>query len=95
MRLLHRPSQHPYGPLTRLTRFPSLANSALEIASRISHLQDPLGLVTPFQAFGADFVLSLPECTRIDIHSPPMSRTIEPEIAALRAALREGWAFEE
>jgi short subunit dehydrogenase-like uncharacterized protein len=71
------------------------ANSALEIALRISQLQDPLGLVTPFQAFGADFVLSLPGCTRTDIHSPPMSRTIEPEIAVLRAALREGWAFED
>jgi short subunit dehydrogenase-like uncharacterized protein len=71
------------------------ANSTLEIALRISQLQDPLGLVTPFQAFGADFVLSLPGCTRTDIHSPPMSRTIEPEIAVLRAALREGWAFED
>jgi short subunit dehydrogenase-like uncharacterized protein len=71
------------------------ANSTLEIALRISQLQDPLGLVTPFQAFGADFVLSLPGCTRTDIHSPPMSRTIEPEIAVLRAALREGWAFDD
>ena len=46
------------------------ANSALEIASRISSLPAPLGLVTPSQAFGADFVLSLPGCTRIDIASP-------------------------
>jgi short subunit dehydrogenase-like uncharacterized protein len=45
------------------------ANSALEIASRISSLPAPLGLVTPFQAFGADFVLSLPGCSRIDIPS--------------------------
>jgi short subunit dehydrogenase-like uncharacterized protein len=43
------------------------ANSALEIASRISTLQTPLGLVTPSQAFGADFVLSLPGCSRSDI----------------------------
>lgn len=43
------------------------ANSALEIASRIVSLPVPLGLVTPFQAFGADFVLSLPGCSRIDI----------------------------
>ena len=43
------------------------ANSALEIASRIVSLPVPLGLVTPFQAFGADFVLSLPECSRTDI----------------------------
>jgi short subunit dehydrogenase-like uncharacterized protein len=46
------------------------ANSALEIASRISRLQDPLGLVTPFQAFGADFVLGLPGCSRTDIPAP-------------------------
>jgi short subunit dehydrogenase-like uncharacterized protein len=45
------------------------ANSALEIASRISSLTAVLGLVTPFQAFGADFVLSLPGCSRMDI--PP------------------------
>jgi short subunit dehydrogenase-like uncharacterized protein len=46
------------------------ANSALEIASRINRLQDPLGLATPFQAFGADFVLTLPGCTRTDLPSP-------------------------
>ena len=40
------------------------ANSALEIASRISSLPVALGLVTPFQAFGADFVLSLPGWTQ-------------------------------
>ena len=45
------------------------ANSALEIASRISSLPRALGLVTPFQAFGADFVLSLPGCSRTDIPS--------------------------
>jgi short subunit dehydrogenase-like uncharacterized protein len=45
------------------------ANSALEISSRIRSLPVPLGLVTPFQAFGADFVLSLPGCSRMDI--PP------------------------
>ena len=45
------------------------ANSALEIASRISALPVPLGLVTPFQAFGADFVLSLPGCSRMDLPS--------------------------
>jgi short subunit dehydrogenase-like uncharacterized protein len=43
------------------------ANSALEIASRISLLSAPLGLVTPSQALGADFVLSLPGCSRQDI----------------------------
>ena len=43
------------------------ANSALEIASRIVSLPVPLGLVTPFQAFGANFVLSLPGCARTDI----------------------------
>ena len=45
------------------------ANSALEIASRIASLPAALGLVTPFQAFGADFVLSLPGCSRTDISS--------------------------
>jgi short subunit dehydrogenase-like uncharacterized protein len=45
------------------------ANSALEIASRVSSLSAALGLVTPFQAFGADFVLSLPGCSRTDIPS--------------------------
>jgi short subunit dehydrogenase-like uncharacterized protein len=43
------------------------ANSALEIASRIASLSVPLGLVTPFQAFGADFVLNLPGCSRTDV----------------------------
>jgi short subunit dehydrogenase-like uncharacterized protein len=43
------------------------ANSALEISSRISSLPVALGLVTPSQAFGADFVLSLPGCSRTDI----------------------------
>jgi short subunit dehydrogenase-like uncharacterized protein len=45
------------------------ANSALEISSRIRSLPVALGLVTPFQAFGADFVLSLPGCSRMDIPS--------------------------
>jgi len=45
------------------------ANSALEICSRISLLPAALGLVTPFQAFGADFVLTLPGCSRMDIPS--------------------------
>jgi short subunit dehydrogenase-like uncharacterized protein len=45
------------------------ANSALEVASRISSLPAALGLVTPSQAFGADFVLSLPGCSRTDIPS--------------------------
>jgi short subunit dehydrogenase-like uncharacterized protein len=43
------------------------ANSALEISSRIRSLPGALGLVTPAQAFGADFVLSLPGCARVDI----------------------------
>jgi short subunit dehydrogenase-like uncharacterized protein len=45
------------------------ANSALEICSRISLLPAALGLVTPVQAFGADFVLSLPGCSRMDLPS--------------------------
>jgi short subunit dehydrogenase-like uncharacterized protein len=45
------------------------ANSALEIASRITTMPIPLGLATPSQAFGADFVLSLPGCSRMDIPS--------------------------
>jgi len=51
------------------------ANSALEIASRIGSLPAPLGLVTPFQAFGADFVLRLPGCSRTDI--PPSSVAVQ------------------
>ena len=43
------------------------ANSALEIASRITTMPVALGLTTPSQAFGADFVLSLPGCSRVDI----------------------------
>ena len=43
------------------------ANCALEIASRISSLRAPVGLVTPSQAFGADFVLGLPGCARMDL----------------------------
>src|SRR5215470_8291065 len=74
------------------------ANSALEIASRIISLPVPLGLVTPFQAFGADFVLSLPGCSRTDI---PLSQTdshsrddvASQDLAALRAALNDGWLF--
>jgi short subunit dehydrogenase-like uncharacterized protein len=45
------------------------ASSALEISSRIVSLPGPLGLVTPSQAFGTDFVLSLPGCSRQDISS--------------------------
>jgi short subunit dehydrogenase-like uncharacterized protein len=45
------------------------ANCALEISSRISALPAPVGLATPAQAFGADFVLSLPGCSRTEIHS--------------------------
>jgi short subunit dehydrogenase-like uncharacterized protein len=45
------------------------ANSALEISSRIGALPVPLGLVTPSQGFGADFVLSLPGCSRMDLPS--------------------------
>jgi short subunit dehydrogenase-like uncharacterized protein len=45
------------------------ADSALAIASRISALPVALGVVTPSQALGADFVLGLPGCVRTDI--PP------------------------
>jgi short subunit dehydrogenase-like uncharacterized protein len=45
------------------------ANSALEISSRVAALPVALGLVTPSQAFGVDFVLSLPGCSRMDIPS--------------------------
>jgi short subunit dehydrogenase-like uncharacterized protein len=43
------------------------ANSALEIATRIGALSAALGVVTPSQAFGADFVLNLPGCSRMDV----------------------------
>jgi short subunit dehydrogenase-like uncharacterized protein len=42
-------------------------NSVLEIASRLAALSAPLGPVTPAQAFGADFVLGLPGCSRTDL----------------------------
>jgi short subunit dehydrogenase-like uncharacterized protein len=45
------------------------ANSALEVSIRTSSLPAPLGVVTPSQAFGADFVLSLPGCSRMDLPS--------------------------
>jgi hypothetical protein len=41
--------------------------AAYEVLFRIDSLQVPLGLVTPFQAFGADLVLSVPGCSRTDI----------------------------
>jgi short subunit dehydrogenase-like uncharacterized protein len=43
------------------------ASSALQISTRLGLLQAPLGVVTPAQAFGADFVLSLPGCERFDV----------------------------
>jgi short subunit dehydrogenase-like uncharacterized protein len=55
--------------LTTPDAYDFAANSALEIAVRICSLPHALGLVTPSQAFGADFVLSLPGCTRMDISS--------------------------
>jgi short subunit dehydrogenase-like uncharacterized protein len=64
-----------FGPLLRgpfgqrALAYDFAANSALEISSRICRLAAPLGLVTPFQAFGADFVLSLPGCSRVDSSS--------------------------
>jgi short subunit dehydrogenase-like uncharacterized protein len=51
------------------------AHSALEIARRISSSPHSLGLVTPFQAFGADLVLSLPGCSRVDIPSSHANST--------------------
>jgi short subunit dehydrogenase-like uncharacterized protein len=43
------------------------ASSALAIATRLGSLAAPLGLVTPVQAFGADFVLTLLGCSRRDV----------------------------
>jgi hypothetical protein len=37
------------------------------IQGRLSVRLSSLGVVTPSQAFGADFVLSLPGCSRMDI----------------------------
>jgi hypothetical protein len=50
------------------------ANSALEIPSRIASLPVSLGLVTLSQAFGLDFVLSLPGCSRKDIPARALTR---------------------
>jgi uncharacterized membrane protein len=76
------------------------ANSVLEIATRIAALPAALGLVTPLQAFGADFILSLPESCRVDIPSAQAGVTSrnyahQQELAALRAALAEGWLFSD
>jgi len=54
--------------------YDSTANSALEIATRIASLAVPLGLVTPSQSFGPDFVLSLPGCSRTDIPAHALTR---------------------
>jgi len=76
------------------------ANSALEISLRIISLPVPLGLVTPFQAFGADFVLSLPGCSRTDgpssqAVSPSQDDVLSRDLAALHAALNDGWLFSD
>ena len=42
------------------------ANSVLEITARIDALPTSLGVVTPSQAFGADFALAVPGCSRVD-----------------------------
>jgi short subunit dehydrogenase-like uncharacterized protein len=62
------------------------ANSALEIASRIISLTVALGLVTPFQAFGADFVLTLPGCSRMDIPCPQMDSPPSRDVHTRRIA---------
>ena len=43
------------------------ANSVLEITNRIHALPAPLGVVTPSQAFGAEFALAIPGCCRVDV----------------------------
>ena len=53
--------------LTTPDAYDFTADAALEIMSRIVALPAPLGLVTPSQAFGADFVLGLPGCSRTDL----------------------------
>jgi short subunit dehydrogenase-like uncharacterized protein len=42
------------------------ANSVLEITRRIHALSTSLGVVTPSQAFGAEFALAVPGCSRVD-----------------------------
>jgi len=41
--------------------------AAVEIAARVVRAQPPTGYQTPSSAFGADFVLDLPGCRRIDV----------------------------
>lgn len=43
------------------------AHSALRAAQSLAQVTRPLGLVTPAQAFGPDWVLSLPNCFRSDL----------------------------
>jgi hypothetical protein len=59
---------HLHGDATQTTTSTS-PERLKEIASRIAALPNALGLVTPLQAFGADFVLTLPGCSRMDIPS--------------------------
>src|SRR5262249_52573275 len=54
---------------------PSLPTRRDRTRRATSKTSAPLGLVTPFQAFGADFVLRLPGCSRTDI---PSSSTAVP-----------------
>jgi len=41
--------------------------AAVEIAVRTAHGEAPIGFQTPSSAFGADFVLALPDCERSDL----------------------------
>jgi short subunit dehydrogenase-like uncharacterized protein len=41
--------------------------AAVEIALRVAGGEAPVGYHTPSSAFGADFVLGLPECRRVDV----------------------------
>jgi hypothetical protein len=72
----------------------------LEIATRIADTPAALGLVTPVQAFGADFVLGLPGCSRVDnpaarADSHSQDDAHSQELPALRQALAEGWLFSD
>jgi short subunit dehydrogenase-like uncharacterized protein len=43
------------------------ALSAIELAKRVANGEAPTGFQTPSSAFGADCVLELPDCTRLDL----------------------------
>ena len=67
-----------FGPVRSYDKwmFEVTRQSSLDLEDPVvTPLPAPLDLIIPFQAFGADFVLSLPGCSRVDI--PPSKSDLE------------------